>query len=99
MAFDPSEVLIVYLGAGQTGGYQPVGKEERLRAAYPRNVQLALSAIEKYLEFPDYPPAEWSSNDLAKEQGVYEERLARAFPELSARATNALACRWSYGWK
>jgi hypothetical protein len=33
-------------------------------------------------------------------QPIYEKkRLAGAFPELSARAINALACRWSYQWK
>ena len=99
MAFDASEVLVVYLGAGETGGYQPIGCDERLRAAYPRNFQVALAEIEKYLNFPDYPPPEWGSTDLATEQGIYEKRLAEAFPELSARAVNALACRWSYGWR
>ena len=99
MGFDPSEMLVVYLGADATGGYQPIGKEERLRKAYPHDFELALAAIEKYLQFPDYPPNEWSSDDLAKEQDIYAKRLARAFPELSARAVNALACRWSYGWR
>ena len=99
MSFDPSEVLVAYLGAGETGGYQPIGRDERLRAAYPRDFQAALAAIEKYLNFPDYPPPEWSSNDLAREQRIYEKRLADAFPELSARAVNALACRSSYGWR
>jgi len=99
MAYDPSEVLVLYLGAGESGGYSPMGHEERLRAAFPIDFTSARESIEKYLQFPDYPPTEWASNDLAVAQGIYEQRLARAFPELSARAINALACRWSYSWR
>jgi hypothetical protein len=99
MAHDPNEVLVVYLGAGESGGYLPMGQEERLRAAYPRDARSVREAIERYLQFPDYPPIEWTSNDLAAEQCIYEQRLARAFPELNARAINALACRWSYSWR
>ena len=99
MAYDPSEVLVLYLGAGESGGYSLMGHEERLRAAFPIDFTSARESIEKYLQFPDYPPTEWASNDLALAQGIYEQRLAHAFPELSARAINALACRWSYRWK
>lgn len=99
MAHDPSDVLVVYLGADASGGYMPMGREERLNAAFPRDAQSARKAIEKYLQFPDYPPAKWTSNNLAEAQCEYERRLARAFPELTARAVNALACRWSYSWR
>jgi hypothetical protein len=99
MAHDPSQVLTVYLGAGESGGYLPMGQEERLRKAFPRDFDSVRESIEKYLKFPDYPPTEWTTNDLAAAQGIYEQRLAQAFPELSARAVNALACRWSYSWR
>jgi len=99
MAHDPSEILIVYLGANGSGGFLPMGQEERLKAAFPRDAKVARDAIERYLQFPDYPSTEWTSNDLATEQGIYEQKLARAFPELTARAINALACRWSYSWR
>lgn len=99
MAHDPSEILVVYLGASESGGYLPVGQEERLEAALPRDAKAARAAIEGYLQFPDYPLTEWTSNDLATEQRIYEQKLARAFPELTARAINALACRWSYSWR
>src|SRR5262245_31996208 len=99
MTLDVSEVLAVYLGASATGGYQPVDCEQRLRAAHPRYVQSALPLVAKYLDCFDYPPDEWKSGDLAREQQIYAQRLANAFPELSARAINALACRWSYRWK
>lgn len=99
MAHDPSEVLAVYLGAGESGGYMPMGQEERLRVAFPRDARSVRELIEKYLQFPDYPPTEWTSNDLSEAQRVYEQRLTQAFPELNARAIYALACRWSYSWR
>ena len=76
-----------------------MGQDERLKAALPHDFKSAREAIEKYLQFPDYLPNEWTSNDLATEQRIYEHRLASAFPETDARAINALACRWSYGWR
>lgn len=99
MAHDPSEILAIYLGADEAGGYLPMGQEERLSAAFPGDAKSALALIERYLDFPDYPPTEWTSNDLATEARIYEQKLARAFPELNARAINALACRWSYDWR
>jgi len=60
MAYDPSEVLVLYLGAGESGGYSPMGHEERLRAAFPIDFTSARESIEKYLQFPDYPPTEWA---------------------------------------
>jgi hypothetical protein len=99
MAHDPSEALAIYLGAAESGGYTPMGQEERLRAAFPHDAAAVRAEIEGYLQFPDYPPTEWTSNDLAEAQRVYEQRLTQAFPELNARAVNALACRWSYSWR
>ena len=96
MKFDPSAALLVYLGAGTTGGYQPIGTEERLKAAYPRDFHAAHQSIKKYLEFSAHPLENWTSDDLAKEQGIFEQELAGAFPDLSAPALNALACRWSF---
>jgi hypothetical protein len=99
MAHGPNEILAVYLGASESGGYLPTGQDERLRAAFSSGATAARESIERYLQFPDYPPTEWTSTDLAAEQRIYEQRLARAFPELNGRAINALACRWSYSWR
>src|SRR5262245_30710715 len=99
MAFDPNELLATYLGAGSAGGYQPIGCDDRLKAAHPRDFEAALASITKYLDGCEYPPTEWTSNDLAKEQAIYAAKVSRAFPELKPRSTNALACRWAYGWR
>lgn len=99
MKHEPSEILTIYLGARESGGYRPSGQEERLLSAFPHDAESARVAIEKYLKFDNYPPSEWTSDDMLVEMRNYEQRLARAFPELSARAINALACRWSYNWK
>ena len=99
MVPNPNHVLAVFLGADANGGYTPTGGQERLTQAFPRDSGGVCELIEKYLEFPDYPPEEWASNDLAAAAAVYEQRLARAFPELDARCVSALANRWSYSWR
>ena len=82
MAHDPSEILVIYLGAAESGGYLPVGQEERLKAAFHRDAKNAREAIEKYLHFPDYPSSEWTSNDLATEQRIYEQDWRARFRSL-----------------
>jgi len=89
----------VVAGPQSNRGYLPVGQEERLEAAFPRDSQSVREAIEGYLDFSDYPPAEWSSSDLAEAQCTCEQRIAQAFPELSARSIDALAYRRSYSWR
>lgn len=97
---DLSEALCVYLGAGPSGGYQPAGSgDERLEQAFELSSVALAASIAKFLAGPDHPPLNWESDDLALEQSVYETKLHAAFPELSERAINALACRWSYGWR
>jgi hypothetical protein len=100
MEADPNDVICTYLGAGPSGGYDPIGSgETRLIATYgPRGEALA-ATIAKYLSTPGHPPAGRASNDLAAEQARYQERLRARFPELSVRAANALACYWSFSWR
>ncbi|MBB6092355.1 hypothetical protein HNQ60_001201 [Povalibacter uvarum] len=95
---EASAAIRVYLGAGPTGGYQPIGQMDRMKQAFPHDHEQKLTRIKKYLE-EDHPPAEWSSRELAKEQKVFEAMLAKKFPELDSVAINALACCWSYQWR
>jgi hypothetical protein len=96
---DVNAILKLYLGAGATGGYQPVGKEERLKSAYPNDHGAMLKQIEGYLQLDYHPPSEWTHSDLAAEQRVVEKVLAERFPDLDKVSVNALACYWSYGWR
>lgn len=98
MNADTNEILKVYLGAGESGGYQPHGYEQRMRDAYHDQADAKLSLVQKYL-LADHPVAEWTQNDLASEQSAFETILSRRFPELDPVSINALACRWSYGWR
>ncbi len=97
---DLSEAVCVYLGAGPSGGYQPAGSgAERLKQVFGPSADALAEQVSRFLVGPEHSPRDWESNDLQSEQSVYEAKLRAAFPELSARAINALACRWSYGWR
>ena len=95
---EASAVIKIYLGAGPTGGYQPIGQQDRMKQAFPQDHEHKLARIKKYLD-EDHPPAAWSSNDLVQEQKAFEAMLAKKFPELDSVAINALACCWSYQWR
>jgi hypothetical protein len=98
MNSEASNVLKVYLGASETGGYRPFDHDKRMSVAYNHDADAKLSEIKKYLEV-DHPQPEWSCSDLAQEQKAFEALLAHRFPELDKVAVNALACRWSYSWR
>jgi hypothetical protein len=95
---EASTAIKIYLGAGPTGGCQPIGQQERMKLAFPNDHEQKLMRIKRYLE-EDHPPAAWSSGDLVLEQKAFEALLSKRFPELDSVAINALACRWSYQWR
>ena len=91
------EILKVYLGASDSGGYLPYGHEQRMSAAYGASAEAMVVEVRKYLE------AERASfeapTDLGQEQKAFEVELAQRFPELDAVAVHALSSRWSYSWR
>jgi AraC-like DNA-binding protein len=95
---EDSAAIKIYLGAGPTGGYQPIDQQERMKQAFPNDHEQKLTRIKKYLE-EDHPPDTWSSSDLVQEQKAFEALLAKKFPELDSVAVNSLACCWSYQWR
>lgn len=98
MNTEVNEILKVYLGAGASGGYLPHSHEERMRAAYGEHAISKLELIQKYLN-EDHPMTDWTQKDYAKEASAFDLELAKKYPELDQTTLNALACRWSYGWR
>lgn len=66
-------------GPQSNRGYLPVGQEERLEAAFPRDSQSVREAIEGYLNFSDYPPAEWPSSDLLRHNAPMSKESRKRF--------------------
>jgi hypothetical protein len=93
---DINHVLKVYLGADANGGYQPIGCDKRLRAAFPRDQTQMMQLMSRYLD-EDHPMQEWTERTLAQETSRFVEILNRKFPELDAITIRALANRWSFG--
>ena len=98
MSSDLNSILKVYLGTDSRGGYQPIGIDQRMKQAFPKDHDAKMALIAKYLE-AEHPPADWEKTGLAEEAKVFAEKLANRFPELDAVAARALANRWSFGWK
>jgi len=90
-----NELLKLYLGADEKGGYQPVGQAERLRQAFPIDYADKLRQIAPYLQ-ADHAP-DWTQHDLPAESRLFEAELRQKYPELDASVVRALANRWSYG--
>lgn len=98
MQSDINQLLKIYLGANDEGGYQPIGCDERLRAAFPKDYDRMVNIMSPYLS-EDHPPENWAARTLAEEADHFAGKLRAKFPELDARSIKALANRWSYAWR
>ena len=90
-------VLKVYLGTNESGGYEPLYCDERMREAFPDTHSEMMELIAPYLAEDQEP--DWTKGDLVQESDRFEARLREKFPELDAIAAKALANRWCFGWK
>jgi hypothetical protein len=95
---DINQALKVYLGADANGGFQPIGCDERLRLAFPRDHARMMELMSRYLD-EDHRPQDWSESTLSQETERFAKVLRQKFPELDAITISALANRWSFGWK
>lgn len=93
---DINHVLKVYLGTDESGGYEPLYREERLRKAFPDSHSQMTELMAPYLEADQQ--RDWTL-DLVQERDRFESTLRQKFPELNAIIARALANRWSFGWK
>jgi hypothetical protein len=92
-----NEILRIYLGTDTSGGYQPVGCEDRLRDAYPSNPDMVLARIAHYLDF-EFSPA-YQFPDLVQARDAFESAIKTTFPELEPVVARALANRYAYNWR
>lgn len=92
-----NHILQIYLGTEGTGGYQPIGCEERLRRAYPADHAHKRKEIEQYLD-EDHAP-DWSKRDLTQECDLLAAKLRTKFPQLDDISVRALVNRFAYSWK
>jgi hypothetical protein len=93
-----NHVLKLYLGADANGGFQPIGCDERLRSAFPRDYARMIELMSPYLA-EDRPPQDWSESTLSQESDRFATTLRQKFPELDTISIRALANRWSFGYK
>jgi hypothetical protein len=96
---DINDLLHLFLGADEKGGFQPIGCDERFRRAFPDTHGEKMRAIQRYLDAgADYQP-DWSKNDLVAESRLFAKMLEASFPELDLISVRALANRFSFDWK
>ena len=96
---DINHILKLYLGTDAKGGYQPIGCDERLRAAFPKDYARMIELISPYLA-ADQPQEDWGAADtLGQAADHFAEKLRHKFPELDATSIRALANRGAFGYR
>ena len=93
---DINHVLKVYLGTDESGGYEPLYRDERMRQAFPDTNSEMMQLIAAHLE--EDQERDWA-NDLVQDRDRFEAVLRKKFPELHPTIARALANRWSFGWR
>jgi hypothetical protein len=91
-----NQILKIYLGADESGGYEPLYRDERMREAFPDSYSEMMALIAPYLG-EDHQP-DGTTGDLIQHAAHFEAKLRRKFPELDATVVRALANRWHFGW-
>lgn len=94
---DINHILKLYLGADANGGFQPIGCDERLRLAFPKDHSRMMELMSRYLDEDQKP--DWSKGTLISESARFAKTLKQKFPELDAVTIQALSNRWSYGYR
>lgn len=92
-----NSLLMLCLGSDESGGYQPVGFEERLQSVCSDASQEEQAIIERLL-IEDWAP-DWKNASLSEEAQRFAEVLVHKYPDLEPVVARALANRWSYGWR
>jgi hypothetical protein len=93
---DIIRVLMIYLGADENGGYEPLYRDERMRQAFPHTYPQMMEVIAPYLEEDQEP--DWTAGDLIQQAERFAAALRLKFPVLDATVARALANRWHFGW-
>jgi hypothetical protein len=90
-----NQILKIYLGADEGGGYEPLYRE-RMREAFPDCYSEMMALIAPYLG-EDHEP-DRTTGDPIQQAAHFEAKLRQKFPELDATVARALANRWHFGW-
>lgn len=94
-----NRILRIYLGTDTRGGYQPIGREERLKKAYPTDHECKLKMIDRFLSAEASYKPDWTKQSLVQARDAFAEILRRQFPELEDVVVLALANRFVFGWR
>ncbi|HEX2604085.1 MAG TPA: hypothetical protein VHL60_05385 [Oxalicibacterium sp.] len=85
------------LGADESGGYQPIGFEDRLSVTISEASQSEYELLLSVLNM-DWELDRWAHASLSEAAQKIEQILAQRYPELEPMVLRALSNRWSYGW-
>ena len=91
-----NQILKVYLGADERGGYEPLYRDERMREAFPDSYSQMMALIAPYLA--EDKVRDETAGDLIQQAAHFEATLRQKFPELDATVVMALANRWHFEW-
>src|SRR5687768_8900808 len=96
---EENAAMRVYLEGGEGKGYDPVGREERLRKAYGPGWRKVQGALDEYLRPLLERPEGWSAGSIHEAAAKVDAVIEDCFPWFDERTRGLMVGCFIYEWK
>lgn len=96
---DLDAAMRLYLSGADSGGYEPIRAEARLREAFGDQASSVKSQLDRYLAAVMSWETNWATETLSVAATRVENRIADEFPQFEPLARRAMSNYFAYQWK
>ena len=96
---EENAAMRVYLGGGEGKGYDPVGREERLRKEYGPGWRKVQKALDEYLEPLLKRPEGWNAASVQEASVEMGAIIEECFPWFDEATRGLMVSCFIYEWK
>lgn len=96
---EENAAMRVYLGGGEGKGYDPVGREDRLKKEYGPGWRKVKAALDEYLEPLIKRPEDWNKESIHEAAAKMDAVIEDCFPWFDERTRGLMVDCFIYEWK
>jgi hypothetical protein len=96
---EENRAMRVYLGGGEGKGYEPAGREQRLRKEYGAGWKAVQKALDEYLEPLISRSEDWDRGSVHEAAAKMDVIIEECFPWFDETARGLMVGCFIYEWK
>ena len=96
---EENTAMRVYLGGREAKGYDPLGREERLRKEYGAGWRAVRKALDEYLEPLIKRPEDWNKESVQEAAAKMAVIIEECFPWFDETTRGLMVGCFVYEWK